>query len=115
MFKKDARSFDNYYSKTGLTAKDAAKALMNSPDRKQQHIPGTTSPQDARKNIFQKYSAEKIANTEADKDEDVCIEKAKASFIQQCEKNLVVALPILLRVKDKQIFLQRYQLNHGLC
>ena len=44
MFKKDARSFDNYYSKTGLTAKDAAKALMNSPDRKQQHIPGTTSP-----------------------------------------------------------------------
>lgn len=47
--------------------------------------------------------------------EDVHKVQAKASFISQCEKNLVVTLPLLLRIKDKQIYLQRYQLNHGLC
>ena len=42
-------------------------------------------------------------------------EMAKASFIQWCERNLVVALPLLLRIKDKKLILEGYQLNYGLC
>ena len=40
---------------------------------------------------------------------------AKASFITECEKNLVVTLPLLLRVRDQKIELERYHLNSGLC
>ena len=47
--------------------------------------------------------------------EDMHKVMAKTSFITQCEKNLVVTLPLLLRIKDKKIVLERYQLNHGLC
>ena len=47
--------------------------------------------------------------------DDVHKEMAKTSFINECEKNLVVTLPLLLRIKDKKIVLERYQLNNGLC
>ena len=40
---------------------------------------------------------------------------AKASFIQFCERNLVVAVPLLLRIKEKKLILEGYQLNYGLC
>ena len=55
------------------------------------------------------------ADTDMKSLEEVHKERAKASFIAECERNLVVALPLLLRIKDKQIVLQRYHLNHGLC
>ena len=47
--------------------------------------------------------------------DDVHKVMAKTSFITECEKNLVVTLPLLLRIKDKKIVLERYQLNYGLC
>ena len=47
--------------------------------------------------------------------EDVHREMAKASFIAQCEKNMVVTLPLLLRIHDKKMILEQYQLNNGLC
>ena len=53
--------------------------------------------------------------TEMDNVDDVHKEMAKTSFIDECEKNLVVTLPLLLRIKDKKIVLERYQLNNGLC
>ena len=53
--------------------------------------------------------------TEMDNVEDVHKVMAKTSFITECEKNLVVTLPLLLRIKDKKIVLERYQLNYGLC
>lgn len=40
---------------------------------------------------------------------------AKTSFIAECEKNMVVTLPLLLRVKDKKLIMEGYQLNYGLC
>ena len=40
---------------------------------------------------------------------------AKASFITECEKNMVVTLPLLLRINNKKMILERYQLNNGLC
>ena len=42
-------------------------------------------------------------------------EMAKASFIQFCERNLVLALPLLLKIKEKKLILEGYQLNYGLC
>lgn len=47
--------------------------------------------------------------------EDVHGEMAKTSFISECEKNLVVTVPLLLKIKDKKCILERYQLNSGLC
>ena len=47
--------------------------------------------------------------------QDVQKEMAKASFINQCEKNMVVTLPLLLRINNKKMILERYQLNNGLC
>ena len=46
--------------------------------------------------------------TEMDNVDDVHKEMAKTSFINECEKNLVVTLPLLLRIKDKKIVLERY-------
>lgn len=40
--------------------------------------------------------------------EDIHKEMAKSSFIAECEKNLVVTIPILLKIKDKSIVLERY-------
>lgn len=42
-------------------------------------------------------------------------EMANASFINSCEKNMVVTLPLLLRINNKKMILERYQLNYGLC
>ena len=53
--------------------------------------------------------------TEMENVDDVHKVMAKTSFITECEKNLVVTLPLLLRIKDKKIVLERYQLNYGLC
>ena len=39
---------------------------------------------------------------------DVQTEMAKAGFISQCEKNMVVTLPLLLRISKKKMILQRY-------
>ena len=47
--------------------------------------------------------------------EDVHREMAKASFIAECEKNMVVTLPLLLRIHNKKMILEQYQLNNGLC
>lgn len=59
--------------------------------------------------------ATQIASTEKEKNEKARLELAKASFIQLCQKNLVVALPLLLRIKEKTFVLEGYQLNNGLC
>ena len=40
--------------------------------------------------------------------EDVKKEMAKASFITECEKNMVVTLPLLLRINNKKMILERY-------
>ena len=40
---------------------------------------------------------------------------AKSKFIEECEKNLVNTLPLLLRINNKKLILERYQLNNGLC
>ena len=40
---------------------------------------------------------------------------AKADFIRFCEKQVVVALPLLLRIKEKKLILEGYQLNYGVC
>ena len=47
--------------------------------------------------------------------EDVNKQMAKTSFILECEKNMTVTLPLLLKIKDKKMILERYQLNNGLC
>ena len=52
---------------------------------------------------------------EKDSLEDVHKEMAKTSFIQQCEKSMVVTLPLLLRIRDKKLIMEGYQLNNGLC
>ena len=39
---------------------------------------------------------------------DVQQEMAKTSFISECEKNLVVTLPLLLRIKDKKLIMEGY-------
>ena len=59
--------------------------------------------------------ATQIAQTEKEKNEKARLELAKAKFIQLCQKNLVVALPLLLRIKEKTFVLEGYQLNNGLC
>ena len=53
--------------------------------------------------------------SEMDNIDDVRKQMAKTSFIEQCERNMVVTLPLLLRVANKKFILERYQLNHGLC
>jgi len=33
---------------------------------------------------------------------------AKSKFIEECEKNLVNTLPLLLRINNKKLILERY-------
>mmetsp|Transcript_33981 Transcript_33981/g.33125 ORF Transcript_33981/g.33125 Transcript_33981/m.33125 type:complete len:113 (-) Transcript_33981:348-686(-) len=40
---------------------------------------------------------------------------SKYKFFESCQKELVLVLPILHRVKNKTLYLEGYQLNHGLC
>ena len=40
---------------------------------------------------------------------------AKAEFIKDCDRNMVVAVPLLLRIKNKKFILEGYGLNLGLC
>ena len=40
---------------------------------------------------------------------------AKAEFIKDCDRNMVVAVPLLLRIKNKKFILEGYALNNGLC
>ena len=40
--------------------------------------------------------------------EEAETEMAKATFITQCEKNMVVTLPLLLRISNKKMILERY-------
>ena len=54
-------------------------------------------------------------NENKEKREKAQREMANANFIQFCSQNLVVSLPLLLKIKDKKLILENYQLNYGLC
>lgn len=56
-----------------------------------------------------------ISNIQIGDVKEVHSQMAKTSFIEQCERNMVVTLPLLLRISNKKIILERYQLNNGLC
>ena len=46
---------------------------------------------------------DEVEKTAREKKEIAHREMAKASFIQFCERNLVVALPLLLKIKEKKL------------
>ena len=39
---------------------------------------------------------------------DVQKQMAKSKFIEECEKNMVNTLPLLLRINNKRLILERY-------
>ena len=42
-------------------------------------------------------------------------EDPKATFYAKCQKECVIAMPTLAKIKDKTLNLDGYSLNHGLC
>lgn len=60
------------------------------------------------KNIVKTTQPDAHFDSEMTNDSDVQSEMAKANFIKQCEKNMVVTLPLLLRIKNKKMILERY-------
>jgi hypothetical protein len=43
------------------------------------------------------------------------MEAAKKTFIEECNKQLIVVLPLLLRIKEQHLILNAYSLSTGLC
>ena len=60
------------------------------------------------KQVIKSVNQNAHLDAEMENIEDVQKEMAKASFISQCEKNMVVTLPLLLRINNKKMILERY-------